>query len=755
MKTHARNELKASLFKGFSRQIEDVSLLLELDGIASGKHWSRVESLRMFLRMDAPEKAAHCKRQLRACTFSATYRERRVPENIRSYNDLVVLDLDGLDPAVVERCKGQMAADAFVLFAFVSPSGNGLKAGVRLATPQAQELRREFAAREEVTYGELEKYHKQMFDWCCRRYEELCGVEVDKSGSDVGRLCFLSHDPGIYLDTAALERLEPMAVTILPPAAKPKPQVVTGKSSLREELPENPAVDCSHIDTALQMEFQKCVSSVRRTLTYQPGQRDTFLYTLGNRCYKKNLPQEVVVTLAQRSFGGAPDIDVARTIGNAYSYTGKTDRAVEEERKPAALKVMDFMKRFYLVRRNEVLQRLEFRKKREKEAEWMPVKKHDYNSIFLHSQEQGIHCQPFLVKTVIDSHIAQRFNPFEDYFTNLPPWDGTDHIGQLAQTLETTAQEFWNDCFRRWMVGVVACALDKKRVNQLALVLAGEQGKGKSTWVQNLLPPELAIYYRNGMLNPSDKDHMLMLSQRLIINLEEFEGMKNGEIGELKRLIGQDVITERKAWDTDADFYIRRASFIASTNEPRFLADITGTRRFPTVTVIRADYRSPVNHTGVYSQAHALWKQGHRYWYEEEEFQKINAQNLHYAVSSAEEELFYVYYRKPLPNDLEILWMPVSSMLSYISMYGRVQHAGRNIRTLAKVLERDKFNKRLSRNNVWLYEVVQIDLGEVSRNFKGLPAGFTGPDGEPETPRDSSITCPEKEIVREVDLFSS
>lgn len=76
---------------------------------------------------------------------------------------------------------------------------------------------------------------------------------------------------------------------------------------------------------------------------------------------------------------------------------------------------------------------------------------------------------------------------------------------------------------------MVACALDDKIENQLAIIMKGEQGKGKSSWIRHLLPPELSKYYRNGMINPENKDHMLFLSQCLLINLEEFEAWTGQE----------------------------------------------------------------------------------------------------------------------------------------------------------------------------------------------------------------------------------
>ena len=50
-----------------------------------------------------------------------------------------------------------------------------------------------------------------------KHVRELTGVQIDQSGKDIGRLCFMSYDPELYHNPHATE-LEP-----LPEPEKPKP----------------------------------------------------------------------------------------------------------------------------------------------------------------------------------------------------------------------------------------------------------------------------------------------------------------------------------------------------------------------------------------------------------------------------------------------------------------------------------------------------------------------------------------------------
>ena len=102
-------------------------------------------------------------------------------------------------------------------------------------------LREELLQRKEIGYEELEQYHKQMFGYAKDYYEELCGVEVDASGSDIGRLFFTSYDPEIYICEKALKRVVIPDITILPP--KPVEKKKSSRQWLKEEMPGDASVD--------------------------------------------------------------------------------------------------------------------------------------------------------------------------------------------------------------------------------------------------------------------------------------------------------------------------------------------------------------------------------------------------------------------------------------------------------------------------------------------------------------------------------
>ena len=154
-----------------------------------------------------------------------------------------------------------------------------------------------------------------------------------------------------------------------------------------------------------------------------------------------------------------------------------------------------------------------------------------------------------------------------------------------------------------------------------------------------------------------------------------------------------------------------------------FLKDPAGAfRRYPTVTVEEIDYHAPVNHAGIYSQALYLWKNGFHYWYENEEIATLNEVNREYSLASIEEELLYVYFRKPKADDLDVKWMPVSAILVLISMNGKIQMNDRNQKSLVQILERVTSGRESAKtrftNTRWCSTLLMKWTGTTKRPYR-------------------------------------
>ena len=122
------------------------------------------------------------------------------------------------------------------------------------------------------------------------------------------------------------------------------------------------------------------------------------------------------------------------------------------------------------------------------------------------------------LETVLESGFVPAYHPFLHYLNRLPPWDGQDHILALSVTVTVKGgvekQMLFYEYLKRWLVGMVAGWVDPKVVNNVILVLIGEQGSYKTTWFNYLLPPELSRYfYTKTNANRMGRDDLLTLAQ--------------------------------------------------------------------------------------------------------------------------------------------------------------------------------------------------------------------------------------------------
>ena len=226
-------------------------------------------------------------------------------------------------------------------------------------------------------------------------------------------------------------------------------------------------------------------------------------------------------------------------------------------------------------------------------------------------------------------------------------------------------------CFRKWLVGMVAGLLDENVVNNTILVFVGKQGIYKTTFFNNLLPPELQKYFfTKTNSDRMTKDDKLSLAEFALICLEEIDSMRSSELNQLKALITTKTISERAAYERFKEGRRHIASFCGTGNNIRFLTDSTGNRRWLPFEIINIDEPRPekYHYEGLYSQALALWRSGFRYWFNQEEIAALVSHVANFEVTSTEEELLLSYFRKPLPEE-QCLYLTCSNIVEKINVF--------------------------------------------------------------------------------------
>lgn len=150
----------------------DVSFVL--DRIREGKNKVLISSIR---KEEVKSKRNDLKKNLPAICFSGTF-SKRSDDAIIDHNGLICLDFDGYETKKEMLFdKDNICNDKYVMSAFISPSGNGLKVIVKIPADVDN--------------------HKRYFD---ALGEHFNSDKFDISTKNVSRVCYESYDPDIYIN---------------------------------------------------------------------------------------------------------------------------------------------------------------------------------------------------------------------------------------------------------------------------------------------------------------------------------------------------------------------------------------------------------------------------------------------------------------------------------------------------------------------------------------------------------------------------
>ena len=291
-----------------------------------------------------------------------------------------------------------------------------------------------------------------------------------------------------------------------------------------------------------------------------------------------------------------------------------------------------------------------------KPAEWQRMSDRIENSLWKDlSKEKPVRMQD--LHHVIESDYVAAYHPFRFYLEHLPPWteEQGDNIMELSLSVnvkgDSDEQFLFAAYLKKWLVAMVASWMDDKVVNNVMLVLIGEQGAYKTTWFAHLLPPQLREYFytktNSGMVS---KDDLLTLSQYGLMCWEELDSMQLKELNKLKAAMTMPSINERAAYARHHENRPHLASFCGTGNNVQFLSDPTGTRRWLPFEVASIDspLSQPFNYEGIYSEAYALYRQGFRYWFDKNEILQLAQHNKQFETAQSANELIDEFFRKPV-----------------------------------------------------------------------------------------------------------
>ena len=541
--------------------------------------------------------------------------------------------------------KRKAIADPHTLLCYITMSGNGLRVIF------TYEIAPEFSGvpKDEEEVKKFEAYYQQAFYAGNAYYEKLLGAKADMQCKNITRLSGLAHDPEVFLRPQS---------EVTPFTAEEISTAATAYVKLSKEDKQMQRIQ-TYFDTLIAPQLAKA------KIEFRSGSHNDYVMRVGYKLAERRFSKKVALRWAMQKFGKDYS-DTEQVINSCFANAsphGKQGGGGDNrgDSKTATVEeIKSFLDGHISLRFNEITSRVEYEIPADNTDahRFMPVNDRIVNSLWSQmSTITRVNIQDMY--RVIESDYVPVFNPFKEYLNNLSKPGEQDYIRELAQTVRVKGgeqeQKLWHLYLKKWLVGMVASWISEDVVNNVILVLIGEQGAYKTTWFNYLLPPPLKQYfYTKTNANRMSKDDILTLAQYALVCCEELDTMRPAELNQLKAAVTMPSIDERAAYAHYHEHRKHIASFCGTGNNTQFLSDPTGNRRWLPFEVesILSPREHPFHYEGIYAQALSLYTSGFQYWFTKEEIQELNRHNKQFETPHLEHELVDLYFRRPIDSEL-------------------------------------------------------------------------------------------------------
>lgn len=382
-------------------------------------------------------------------------------------------------------------------------------------------------------------------------------------------------------------------------------------------------------------------------------------------------------------------------------------KKIKEAKISLFAQVEKYLNELYDIRYNEISNEIEYKSKEEDE-----YKSLNENTIYRVLQHNNIKFSQSNLMALLRSDFVTVFNPFNDYFNNLPVWNphtDIDYIDKLSEYIKAKQPERFKKHFKKMLVRSIACALTDGNFNKQAFILVHDkQNSGKSTFCRWLCPPKLKSYYAENI--SIDKDSLISLSENIFINLDELATLSKVELNTLKSMFSKDYIKIRRPFEKKPAVTPRRANFIGSTNKTEFLTDETGSVRWLCFEIegINWDYQKDIDIDMVWSQAYILFKSGFKYQLNEDEIHENETVNKDFQITTPEMELIQQNYLPGTKEKNEIFY--TASEMQHNLMKKYENNVKLNINNIGKALKMLGFEKSQKFNGAFQVKGYYINI---------------------------------------------
>ena len=582
---------------------------------------------------------------------------------MRRFNGVVALTVDGLlRQADIKAVKQAAQILHYTLAAFTGPTGREVIILVRIEGSKNSRIEELKNSRvEELTEEEADMLCQQGYRLASAIYQGILPKPIRQETATT-RSCFrmpLDAEPYYFPKAVALKVSPQQAI---PQAAVP-----------HDELPASDGDLYRHYEQ-LYRRATDIANDETKDIDEEQRQR-AYITALAHQLCKMGVPEEEAALHIRHHHQfrqGYDQLEMRAIVEAVYAENDKGKHRADpaDETGLETKRLVDFLTTRWQFRYNTIMGYTEYRPNTTFYEEWQPVDDRNLRGMTMEVRLGGIDARDNDVRRYVQSNMIRSFDPIGDYLWNLyGKWDGKDHIRQLARTVPTD-NPHWENWFYTWFLGMVQqwqVSHLAKYGNQTVPLLISTQGWNKTTFCEQLLPPELRWGYTGNQLLDDKKQVLQHMAKMLLINLDEFNLISPAmQQGFLKNIITLSSIKIKRPYGRHVEDFPRRASFIAATNQTDVLADPTGSRRFLAIQLTGPiDVSTPPNYEQLYAQAMQALQQHEPYYFGPAETQQIIESNRQFGMKTAA-ELFFLDYYEPAANEQEGTWTSASALFEFL-----------------------------------------------------------------------------------------
>ena len=254
----------------FYKEIDEV-----LNSFKDGSNAKKIEAIR---NENDKEKRNIAKSKLVSVCFSGEF-SRRAAKNIINHSGFACLDFDDVDDAVCLR--DSLQDNEYIYSAFISPSGNGVKALVKVPK-------------------DIPNY-KKYYEAICETFDS----KLDTKTKDISRVCYESYDPDLFINHNSKEWALMQEFT-----------EVTRKNNYPTYF--------QITDTNKKVDV--IVKWFNKKFTLNAGERNNNLFKLACGLNRAGLPNDDAIQMFKSYYSaGLTDSELELIIKSAYKNTSEFD----------------------------------------------------------------------------------------------------------------------------------------------------------------------------------------------------------------------------------------------------------------------------------------------------------------------------------------------------------------------------------------------------------------------------------------------